>query len=116
VHCVAVMGLSDEDPAEKLVWGIVSDSDLVRAEIRTEADGPAGGLALQPIVSVEPTMPLREAGELMLTHSATHIVVVDPEMQRPIGILSTLDIAGVLAWGRGLNPHQRPSPEHADSS
>jgi hypothetical protein len=52
----------------------------------------------------------------MLTNSATHIVVVDPEMQHPIGILSTLDIAGVLAWGRGLNPHQRPSPEHADSS
>jgi hypothetical protein len=53
----------------------------------------------------------------MLTNSATHIVVVvDPEMQRPIGILSTLDIAGVLAWGRGLNPHQRRSPEHADSS
>jgi hypothetical protein len=59
VHCLAVMG---PRPAEKLVWGIISDSDLVRAGIRTEADGPAGGLALQPIVSVEPTMPLREAG------------------------------------------------------
>ena len=99
VHCVAVMGLSHEDPAEKLVWGIISDSDLVRAGIRTGADQPAGAFALQPIISVEPTMPLREAGELMLTHSATHAVVVDPGMQRPIGVLSTLDIAGVLAWG-----------------
>jgi hypothetical protein len=25
--------------------------------------------------------------------------VIDPNIQRPIGILSTLDIAGVLAWG-----------------
>jgi Anion-transporting ATPase/CBS domain len=62
VHCVAVMGLSYDHPGEKRVSGIISDSDLVRAGIRTEADGPAGGLALQPIVSVEPTMPLREAG------------------------------------------------------
>ena len=44
-------------------------------------------------------MPLREAGELMLSHGTTHVVVIDPEIQRPIGILSTLDIAGVLAWG-----------------
>jgi CBS domain-containing protein len=44
-------------------------------------------------------MPLREAGELMLTHAVNHLVVVQPGSQRPIGILSTLDVAGVLAWG-----------------
>jgi len=42
---------------------------------------------------------LREAGELMLTHAVNHLVVVQPGSQRPIGILSTLDVAGVLAWG-----------------
>jgi len=94
-----VMGLRHDHPGEKLVWGIISDSDLLRTGIRTGADQPAGALALQPIISVEPTMALREAGELMLTHGATHVVVIDPEIQRPIGILSTLDIAGVLAWG-----------------
>lgn len=99
VHCVAVMGLSHAHSGEKLVWGIISDSDLLRAGVRTGADQPAGALALQPIISVEPAMPLREAGELMLTHGATHIVVIDPTLQRPIGILSTLDVAGVLAWG-----------------
>ena len=99
VHCVAVMGISHEPPGEKLVWGIISDLDLVRAGIRTEPDRPAGGLALQPLISVEPRMPLREAGELMASHGVAHIVVIDPELQRPIGILSTLDVAGVLAWG-----------------
>jgi CBS domain-containing protein len=99
VHCVAVMGISSEPPGEKLVWGIVSDLDLLRAGIRTSGDQPAGAIALQPIVSVEPTMALREAGELMLSHGTTHIVVIDPALQRPIGILSTLDVAGVLAWG-----------------
>jgi CBS domain-containing protein len=99
VHCVVVFGLSHEQPGEKLLWGLISDSDLLRAGIRTGADQPAAAHALQPIISVEPTMPLREAGELMLTHGAAHVVVVDPEIQRPIGVLSTLDIAGVLAWG-----------------
>jgi CBS domain-containing protein len=99
VHSIAVMGISHEPPGEKLVWGIISHLDLLRAGIRTGADQPAGALALQPVISVEPTMPLREAGELMLSHGATHVVVIDPEIQRPIGILSTLDIAGVLAWG-----------------
>jgi CBS domain-containing protein len=99
VHCVAVMGISHEPHGEKLVWGIISDLDLVRAGIRTPADRLAGGLAQRPVISVEPTMPLRDAGELMLSNAATHLVVIDPELQRPTGILSTLDVAGVLAWG-----------------
>ena len=44
-------------------------------------------------------MALREAGELMFTHNVSHLVVIEPETQRPIGILSTADVAGVLAWG-----------------
>ena len=44
-------------------------------------------------------MPLREAGELMLARGVSHLVVIEPGVQRPIGILSTLDIAGALAWG-----------------
>ena len=99
VHCVAVMGISHDQPGEKLVWGIISDLDLVRAGIRTGRGQSAGAIALQPIISVEPTMALREVGELMLTKGATHVVVIDPGLQRPIGILSTLDVAGVLAWG-----------------
>ena len=46
-------------------------------------------------------MPLRDAGELMLTHGVTHLVVIESGTQRPIGILSTSDLAGVLAWGEG---------------
>ena len=37
----------------------------------------------------------------MLDHDAHHIVVVDPNTRRPVGILSTLDVAGILAWGEG---------------
>jgi CBS domain-containing protein len=99
VHCVAVTGSDPDGTSEPLVWGIVSDLDLLRAGIARGAEPTAGDLASQPIASVQTTMRLREAAELMLGHGATHVVAVDPLTERPVGILSTLDIAGVLAWG-----------------
>jgi CBS domain-containing protein len=98
VHCVAVVGISHEQP-ECFVWGIVSDLDLVRAGIEGDAGETARALASQPIVVVEPAMPLRDAAREMLEHGVSHVVVADPVAQRPVGVLSTLDIAGVLAWG-----------------
>ncbi len=101
VHCLAVMAIRHEHEHEgdKLVWGIISDVDLLREGIGG-GDATASELAEQPIISVEPAMSLRAAGELMLDHDASHVVVIDPVVQRPIGILSTLDIAGALAWGK----------------
>ena len=98
VHCVAVVGISHEEP-ECFVWGIVSDLDLVRAGIGDRGDQTARTLAGQPIVVVEPGMMLRDAGREMLAHGVSHVVVADPVAGRPVGVLSTLDIAGVLAWG-----------------
>jgi CBS domain-containing protein len=98
VHCVAVVGISHEDP-ECFVWGIVSDLDLVRAGIADDAGETARALAKQPVVIVEPAMRLSDAAREMLTRGVSHAVVADPVAQRPIGVLSTLDIAGVLAWG-----------------
>jgi hypothetical protein len=37
----------------------------------------------------------------MLDRGVSRVVVVDPVAQRPIGVLSTLDVAGVLASGEG---------------
>ncbi len=98
VHCLAVVGISHEEPPCG-VWSVISDLDLVRAGIAHGEKPSARVIAQQPLVTVEPSMPLREAGELMLTHRVSHLVVIHPESQRPIGILSTADIAGVLAWG-----------------
>lgn len=100
VHCLAVVGISHR-ATECGVWGILSDLDVLRAGIRTGADRSAGELAQQVVVSVTPATSLREAGELMLSQGVSHLVVVEAESERPVGILSTLDIAGVLAWGEG---------------
>ena len=98
VHCVAVVGISHENP-ECFVWGIISDLDLVAAGIRDEREPTARELAGQPVITVTPSVPLREAGEVMLRNGVSHLVVTDADAGRPIGILSTLDVAGVLAWG-----------------
>lgn len=101
VHCVAVMHPSHDQSREPYVWGIVSDLDLMGAGVSRDEEQSAGALAQQPTISVKPTMPLRDAAQLMPRHSVSHLVVVHPETRRPIGVLSTLDVAAVLAWGEG---------------
>lgn len=99
VHCIVVAGLSHEEQPQSFVWGIISDLDLIAAGIRDNTEPTARDLAGQAVIAVKPSMPLRDAGELMLTDRVSHLVVTDAEGGRPIGILSTLDLAGVLAWG-----------------
>jgi CBS domain-containing protein len=98
VHSVVVIGISHEDP-ECPVWGMVSDLDVLEASVRGDEQATARSMASQPVVSVDPRTSLREAAEVMLKRQARHVVVVEPGSERPVGILSTLDIAGILAWG-----------------
>ena len=81
------------------MWGIISDLDLIAAGIGDEQEPTARDLADQPVITVRPSVPLREAGEAMVSNRVSHLVVIDEEAHRPVGILSTLDVAGVLAWG-----------------
>ena len=101
VHAVAVLGVDTREHA-RLVWGIVSDLDVVRA---AQAAGTetltAGEVAATEPVTVDAGEPLLTAARVMQEHDIHHLVVVDGEDPRPIGILSSLDIAGVIAWGRG---------------
>lgn len=99
VHCVVVMGVTHEPSGESLAWGLISDLDLLRGGVGAGALETADALAGQPIITVTPTTPLREAAALMLSHRISHLVVIDEARLLPIGTLSTLDIAGVLAWG-----------------
>lgn len=95
VHSIVVEGSENEQP----VWGIASDFDVLRAGMRPDGPSIAADVALQPVIKLATTAPLREAAELMLSKLVSHVVAVDPETKRPVGIVSTLDIAGVLAWG-----------------
>jgi CBS domain-containing protein len=99
IHAVVVEGIH-HDPVhgEQLRWGVVSDMDLVRAVRAGIEELTAGDIAVSEPITVESSLSLGEAVRLMEEHEATHLIVVADG--RPVGILSTLDIAGVLAWGR----------------
>jgi len=81
-------------------WGIVSDIDLVRVAGDAE-DRTAGETCQTEVVSVGPDDTLRHAAQLMAKHGTGHLLVVDPQRGEPVGVLSTLDVAGVVAWARG---------------
>lgn len=88
VHCVVVAS----DVRASRVWGIVSDLDLVAAAgVRDLDEQTAGGSAATPALVVAPEETLERAAQLMTEHATTHLVVV--ERGRPVGILSTLDLA-----------------------
>lgn len=99
VHCIVVRNAGEDPAGDSLVWGIVSDFDVVRAGMSQDSPDTAASLASQPIVSVETSMRLRDAAQLMVDSATSHVVAVNSETGRPVGILSTLDIAGVVAWG-----------------
>jgi CBS domain-containing protein len=99
VHCIVVRGAAQDESDESPVWGMISDFDLVRAGMRPDAPDSAATIARRPVISVKTTAALRDAADLMMTKGTGHIVAVNPQTGHPVGILSTLDIAGVLAWG-----------------
>jgi len=95
VHAVVVVS----DDADPLAWRVVSDRAVAAAGASAGAR-TAGDVAEQPLEAAEPDWPVDRAARLMAQHGVSHLVVVDPH-GRPAGMLSTLDLAGVIAWGRG---------------
>lgn len=96
IHCVVVAG---ESSGPDLVWGMISDRDLVTAGLQDGPQRTAATMVHGPVLSIEPGMALREAAELMCEHDVSHVLVAEPERRQPVGILATLDVARVLAWG-----------------
>jgi CBS domain-containing protein len=91
IHSIVVI---DEDR-----WGVVTDLDLLRAapgdlETLTAKDAAASDL---PTVTTDER--LDRAARIMVEHEAAHLLCLEPASQRAAGILSSLDIAGILAWG-----------------
>jgi CBS domain-containing protein len=99
IHCVVVRGADLERTGSEEPWGIVSDLDAVAAGADAE-DRTAASACATEVVTVSPDETLERAAQLMTEHDVSHLVVVDPATKSPVGVLSTLDIAGVIAWGR----------------
>ena len=98
-HCATVSGIDAAPGREhRLTWGLIDDLDLLGAIHRGSARlarvddrrHHADGRAQERLAGT--------AAELMVTHERRHLVVVG-RTGLPCGMLSTLDIAWVLANG-----------------
>lgn len=95
IHCVVVDGIRHARDGDHLVWGVVSDLDLVRAAISAGHDTTAGSIAATPAICVDPDDDLVVVAAMIADNDCTHAVVVEDE--RPVGVISTLDIASAAA-------------------
>lgn len=100
VHCVVVDGLArGPHRSERLVWGVISDIDLMRAAGTGRMDAEAGEIAATEIVTIERGEEVQRAAQLMAEHECSHLIVTDPDTGRPLGVVSSLDVARALVWG-----------------
>jgi CBS domain-containing protein len=101
IHAIFVFEHADEDDEAPQLWAVVSDLDLVAAT-RLDLDSlTAGGTAVTPLVTVAADSSVAEAGSLMAQYGVAHLAVIDPDHDRPIGVISTLDIARAVAASLG---------------
>jgi CBS domain-containing protein len=103
-HLHAIVVLRETVDADGAVdhrpWGIVTDRDVLRCAAVIN-DQVAEDVATRGVLVVHPDDRLDDVAERMLDQHTSHAVVVEPRTDQPVGVLSTLDIAGILGWGRG---------------
>jgi CBS domain-containing protein len=97
VHAVVVFPRHMGDVDHTLAWGVVSDLDVARAAQEGDLEQTAGAAAASPVRTVDAVAPLAEAVSAMVADGISHVIAVDPRSGRPVGMLSTLDVARTLA-------------------
>ena len=94
IHCVVVLGDAGDDAQH---WGVVTDLDLAEMAAAGSIDErTAGDCAVGPTVVVHPGDTLRHAAQLLADNGVAHALVARARPARPLGVLSTLDIARAI--------------------
>ncbi len=97
VHCVAVAGIDAAGPGgQHFTWGLVEDMDLVLALQRGASGESAGTIVATSPAAIKQDEPLDRAAALMVEHDTSHVVVVGSS-GLPSGMVSTLDVARIIA-------------------
>jgi CBS domain-containing protein len=96
VHAVYVFDYEVKDDEAGRMWGLVSDLDLI-ASLPVIDERTAGNSAVTPLVTVSLDERLRRAAQLMVETANAHLAVIDPATGRPVGVLSSIDIARAIA-------------------
>lgn len=95
-HHIHSLVISFGDPAR---WALVSDIDIAQAAIG-RPDATAKDLAV-PATGIPNEATLTRAIDVMREQRTSHLIVTDTETGRPTGMISALDIAGIVGWGEG---------------
>jgi CBS domain-containing protein len=88
IHCVLV--------GTDRGWEAVSDRDLLRAA-EIDMDKVSAGEVVGELHTITVDEPLERARRMMVDENVAHLLVLDSRLGRPLGVLSTLDIAAILA-------------------
>jgi CBS domain-containing protein len=81
-------------------WGILTDLDIAAAAGSDLSEQTAGDVASRDLFTVPANETLANAAKLMADHRCSHLLAVQPDTGRPVGVISALSIAAVLAAGR----------------
>ena len=95
-HHIHSLVMSLGDPAQ---WALVSDVAIAQAAIGRR-DATAKDLAV-PATGIPSEATLIRAIEVMRERLTSHLIVTDIESGQPTGMISALDIAGIVGWGEG---------------
>lgn len=96
VHALIVLG---DGGTTRRPWAVLSDRDVLRCAARID-EVTAGEAATGELLEAHPDDPLKELAGRMAERGTSHALVVDDGAGRPVGVISTLDIAGIIGWGR----------------
>jgi CBS domain-containing protein len=98
VHCVVV---HEDEMSDASAWSVISDRDLMAAAAADRVDVPVvGNVAGTSVPRIGSNEPLTRAAQVMAEHDVSHLIVIGEATGRPEGVLSSLDIAMVLAAAR----------------
>jgi CBS domain-containing protein len=88
------------DPSDGSPVGVLSDRRLLAAILERDGDEPALADVVEPALeTISSDSPLLDAALRMRDSGSSHLLVKDASSGRLSGVLSSLDVAGVLAWG-----------------
>ena len=96
IHAVVVYTEPDESQPTGRHWGVLSDLDLI-ASVEALETLTAGSAATTATVMIMPDESLRRAAALMNEYRTAHLIVVDPSTIKPIGVISSIDVARAIA-------------------
>jgi CBS domain-containing protein len=85
----------DRDKKSEEPIGIVTERDLVKRVCALGISSKEVGvreIMSSPIATVEPEATVETAADLMLTNKVRHLLVVDEETSKPVGIIAPSDL------------------------